>query len=304
MALLRALLELWPSADAGGLVLAHLNHQLRGAESDADEGLLREQFRTWQRPGLALCCARRDVAGLAREARGNLEDVARQVRYRWLTDIAQQHKAAWVATGHTADDQAETVLHRLLRGTGLKGLRGIAAQRPLTAGIRLLRPLLAVSRAEVLAYLEEQGQPYRHDRSNDDPGFTRNRIRNELLPYLAEHYNPTIAGVLGRLAEQADEAYRETEESARRLLEECEHPRAHALLYLDRRKLTAAPRSLVREVFRLVWAREGWPMGGMSFNHWDRLAALVQGDIPAADFPGGISAVADGRVLRLTAPIP
>src|SRR5207245_2885635 len=107
-------------------------------------------------------------------------------------------------TGHTADDQAETVLHRLLRGTGLHGLGGIPARRDLAAGIEVVRPLLGTSRAEVLAYLQAEKQAFRQDSSNADLGFTRNRIRHELLPDLAR-YNPAIVSLLCRLADQAHE---------------------------------------------------------------------------------------------------
>src|SRR5690606_24443286 len=125
----------------------------------------------------------------------NLEQVAREERYAWLARVAAEEGAGWVATGHTADDQAETVLHRLLRGTGLRGLRGIAARRELRPGIWLLRPLLHLGRADVLAYLGALGQDYRRDSSNLDPRFTRNRIRSELLPLLRT-FNPDVTRAL------------------------------------------------------------------------------------------------------------
>ena len=92
--------------------------------------------------------------------------------------MAKECQAGWVVTGHTADDQAETVLHRLLRGTGLKGLRGIAARRQLAPGVELVRPLLNVTRADVMEYLQELGQSYRTDSSNADRDYTRNRLRS------------------------------------------------------------------------------------------------------------------------------
>src|SRR5262249_60653931 len=103
------------------------------------------------------------VAAVARQEGGNLEAVARRVRYDWFTRVARETGSPWVATGHTADDQAETVLHRLLRGAGLRGLRGIAVRRELAPGVELVRPLLAGTRAEVLAYLDAAGQAYRQD---------------------------------------------------------------------------------------------------------------------------------------------
>src|SRR5262249_45357023 len=151
--------------------------------------------------GLLLRCERVNVAARARAAGDNLESTARRVRYAWLTTVAREAGASWVATGHTADDQAETVLHRLLRGTGLKGLCGIPARRPLAAGVQLLRPLLHTRKYELLAFLEALGQDYRRDSSNADLALVRNRIRHELLPHLAAAYNPAVVSALCRLAE-------------------------------------------------------------------------------------------------------
>src|SRR5262249_29677299 len=127
------------------------------------------------------------------------------------------------------------------------------------------------SRDEVMAYLRHLGQDYREDCSNRDLALTRNRIRHELLPHLAERYNPAVVAVLGRLAEQADAAYRQEEAEATALLREAERPRAGPILVFDRDRLLNAPRRLVRVLFRLVWAREGWPVGRMDFAAWERL---------------------------------
>ncbi|HXG11648.1 MAG TPA: tRNA lysidine(34) synthetase TilS [Gemmataceae bacterium] len=301
VALLRALVALRPNDARVPLVVAHLNHRLRGEESDGDEAFVRRLCDSLLSigTGLELRCERIDMAARAAAAGANLEATARQVRYEWLAQVAHATGSRWVATGHTADDQAETVLHRLLRGTGLRGLRGIAARRGLAPGVELVRPLLQVSRAEVLAYLESEGQAYRQDSSNLDRRHTRNRIRHELLPLLARDYNPAIVTVLGRLAEQADEIYREQEARARALLAEAELPRAGRLLVFDRRRLADAPRHLVREVFRLVWEREGWPTGAMTFAHWDRAAAVAQGEMPAVELPDGLHVWCRERVVQV-----
>jgi tRNA(Ile)-lysidine synthase len=297
VALVRALV----AARASPLVLAHLNHQLRGADSDADERFVADLHAALRAAGaeLHLVSARLDVAEQARSAGANLEAHARQVRYRWLAEVARAHGLRWVATGHTASDQAETVLHHLLRGTGLAGLRGIASRRLLAPGVEVVRPLLGVTRAEVLAYLGELGQSYREDASNADLQRTRNRIRHELLPHLAERYNPRVAEVLGRLARQADEVCRAEEAEAEALLRAAELPRAGARVVLDAARLAAAPRRLVRAALRSVWAREGWPLGGMSYEVWERLADLAGAGQGASDLPGGVHARRRGRVLQL-----
>jgi tRNA(Ile)-lysidine synthase len=300
VALLRALLT---ARGAAPLVLAHLNHQLRGSDSDADEAFVAALHARLAAGGasLTLRCERIDVAARARDEGGNLEDVARRVRYGWLAEVARAAGASWVATGHTADDQAETVLHRLLRGTGLKGLGGIPARRELAPGIEVVRPLLRVPRAEVLAYLEAEGQEFRRDASNADPRLTRNRIRHELLPHLARHYNPAIVSVLCRLAEQAGEVQAREESAARTLLAEAELPRAGAVRVFDRARLSGASRHRVREALRLLWRREGWPEGGAGFDAWERAAAVVFGEAAAVDLPGGVRVRRKGRVVQVWA---
>jgi tRNA(Ile)-lysidine synthase len=213
--------------------------------------------------------------------------------------VAHDRGLHFVATGHTANDQAETVLHRLLRGTGLDGLRGIAWRRELAPGVEAVRPLLGVTREEVLAYLREIGQSARHDASNDDTQRMRNRIRHELLPLLARDYNPRIVEALCRLAAQAEEVCRDEERAAAELLGEAELPRAGGLVILDADRLRPAPRRLVRCILRLIWAREGWPMGGMGFAEYERLADLVAASAGAHDLPGGVHARRRGRVLQV-----
>lgn len=292
VALLRALLE----TGGGPLTVAHLNHRLRGAESDADEAFVLDLAR---KLGVDSRATRIDVAALAHGE--NLEAVARRVRYDFFAEIADTVRAAWIATGHTADDQAETVLHRMVRGTGLQGLRGIAQTRgpaAVTIGPRIVRPLLTVTRAEVIEYLALLGQPYRTDSSNADPRFTRNRIRAELLPLL-KTFNPEVVAMLARLAEQAEEAFEILSGDAAALLARAELPRAGGVLVLDAATLTAAHPYHVREAMRTLWQREGWSADRMTFDHWNRLVGVARGESPAADFPGGVTARHAGRVVQI-----
>lgn len=301
VALLRALLEVRPCSDIP-LVVAHLNHLLRGSESDADETFVRELHArlSVQADHLRLVCHRLDLSALARQEHANLEAIARRERYRWLAEVAVAHGLRHVVTGHTANDQAETVLHRLLRGTGIEGLRGIAFRRPLTAEVEVVRPLLQVTRKEVEAYLEQMGQPARQDSSNEDLRLTRNRLRHELLPLLARDYNPRIAEVLTRLAQQAEELAQEQQTQASQLLREAEHPREGQTIVLNTAILRGASRSLVRACLRLIWQREGWSCEGMGFVEYERLADLVFAERGAHDLPGLVHARRRGKLLRLS----
>jgi tRNA(Ile)-lysidine synthase len=266
---------------------AHVNHQLRGAESDEDERFVQQLADSL---GVPFRCVRIDT----RSHGGNLEAIARRLRYQWLHELANETCAAWIATAHTADDQAETVMHRLIRGTGLQGLRGIAAESPPTAvGGLLLRPLITVTRQEVLQYLQSLNQRFRTDSTNADLRFTRNRIRAELVPLLRS-FNPEVVPVLGRLAQQADETFRFIEAQAAALLQSAEKPRAGSTIILDRAVLLAASPVLVRSALRLIWEREGWPLGEMDFDHWDAAARLAP-----RDFPGGVTLRCAGRVVQL-----
>jgi tRNA(Ile)-lysidine synthase len=275
----------------GGLVVAHLNHQLRGTASDADAA-----FVAGLLPQLPHRIEAIDVRAAA--AGDNLEATARRVRYDFLSRVAATVGAGWVATGHTLDDQAETVLHRLIRGTGLRGLRGIAAIRELGPGVRLIRPLLTVAREDVIAYLRAIGQSWREDETNRDPAFTRNRIRHELLPLLRT-FNPAIAEVLGRVARQADETFGEIEDTAAELLRQAERPRVGPVCVLDPAPLVAVVPSVTREVLNLLWTRESWSRNDMTATHWDRAAAVVRGECRAWDLPGGIRIVRTAHVVRI-----
>lgn len=190
--------------------VVHLNHQLRGSESEQDEAFVRELAA---RLGFPVSC---DRAPDLRSSSGNLEQAAREARRRFFHRLLAEGVVDRIATAHTRSDQAETVLLRLLRGTGNAGLAGIL---PVTAE-GLVRPLIACSRAEVEEYLNERGLVWREDRSNADLSFLRNRVRSELLPLMERDYAPGISGILAATAEvaRAEESYwaAETEALARR----------------------------------------------------------------------------------------
>jgi tRNA(Ile)-lysidine synthase len=302
VALLHALIAARDPSFPFPVILAHLNHKLRGAESDADEAFTADLYGRLVAagvPAFTLNLGRIDVAAQARAEGDNLEATARRVRYRWLAEVAREAGARWVATGHTADDQAETVMHRLLRGTGLQGLRGIAAWRELETGVGVMRPLLQTTRAEIVAYLRQLNQPYREDSTNRDLAYTRNRIRLELLPYLAERYNPAVAMALARLAEQVEEVFRDEQTAAVSLLSAAELPRAGTMLVFDRARLAAAPPRLTRAALRFAWTREAWPLDAMGYDAWDRLAGLAHGESGGLDLPGFIHAHLRGQVLQI-----
>ncbi len=192
VALVHVLRELERDGELTVAGTAHLNHQLRGANADEDEQFCRAMSAAL---GLPLEVERLDVRALAIEQGRSVEDAARVARYAFLERAADTLHAGVIAVGHSRDDQAETFLLRLIRGSGPRGLTAILPR----AG-RVVRPLLDITRAELRAYVAERGIAYRDDATNADVGIPRNRVRHELIPYLQREFSPGIVAVLARAA--------------------------------------------------------------------------------------------------------
>ncbi|HNT96916.1 MAG TPA: tRNA lysidine(34) synthetase TilS [Elusimicrobiales bacterium] len=179
------------------LYVCHVNHGLRGRESDADERFVRRLAGSY---GLPCGVFKARVKALARKSGSGTEHAARTERYRLLLKYARSRGCRLVATAHHSDDNAETVLLNLLRGTRAKGLAGIPPSRPLGGGVRVIRPLMALTRREIEDYLRANGMKARKDSTNDDQKYTRNWIRATLLPLL-ERKQPRIREHLVDIAE-------------------------------------------------------------------------------------------------------
>jgi tRNA(Ile)-lysidine synthase len=207
VALLRALAE---QARTSGWVLhaAHLHHGLRGDEADGDQAFCRTLAESL---GIVFHTTQVDTSTEAKRAGEGIEEAARRLRYVWFRELMASGVIDAVATAHTRDDQAETVLGKLLRGAWTEGIAGIHPVVEFAEG-RILRPMLAVSRVQIEAWLREIGQGWREDSSNRESTFTRNRIRHELLPEL-ELWNPQIRNHLAQMAELArdEEAWWQSE---------------------------------------------------------------------------------------------
>src|SRR5262245_10800215 len=189
----------------GSITVAHLNHQLRGEESDEDEAFVRNLAGRLKLPFFIEKIA---VAERAKAEKRNLEAVARKLRYEFLLKCAEERRSSFVFTAHTLDDQAETILMRLIRGSGAEGLRGVHQIIALNESVKLIRPMLEITRAEVIEHCKHYDLAYRNDNSNFSTDFTRNRIRLELLPML-KTFNPRVKQSLARASESLtrDEDY-------------------------------------------------------------------------------------------------
>jgi tRNA(Ile)-lysidine synthase len=294
VALLRGLCELQAELRLR-LHAAHLNHQLRGDAADADARWIADLCGRLDVPATI---GTADVQALADESGNGVEEAARRARYAFLEETAAAIGCTHLAVAHTADDQAETILHHILRGTGLAGLRGMPAARPLKSGLLLVRPLLAVDRPAVLRFLADLWQDYRHDPSNADPAFTRNRIRERLLPLLEAEFNPQIREALRKLGRQAAGWQEQVECEARILLQKGLTDATRDLCRIDCEFLQDQPRHVVRECFALLWRRQDWPRREMGFAEWERLAELAANG-GTATLPGAVRATRRGNLLVL-----
>ena len=287
VALLRALDSAGPKRP-GRLVVAHFNHGLREEAVD-DESFVRELSAR-----LSVHC----IVGRRHQpaAGSGIEEAARQARYEFFRATAAEVGARYIATAHTADDQAETVLQRIVRGTGIAGLAGMRRARPLCPGVTLIRPLLSVRRAELLAYLQALDQPFREDATNAECRFTRNRLRHELLPQLAREYNPNVIQALLRLSQLAGEAQSIVDERVAELVRDVRFEANRVDMEIWR--YASEPRYVVRELLVAVWRRQGWPEQAMGFDEWESLADLLLSPDPRTGtlrlMPGGVAVARRG----------
>ncbi|MBT4512184.1 MAG: tRNA lysidine(34) synthetase TilS [Chloroflexi bacterium] len=231
------------------LHVAHLNHQLRNVESDADAEYV---FRLARRLGIDATIDRRDVQEYQALNRCSLEEAAREVRYAFFSEVAESIGTRTVAVAHTANDQAETILMHLIRGTGLSGLRGMRTlsrwNMPETKPLTIIRPLLEISRHETESYCTAHALDPRYDSSNLSLQFLRNRVRAEIMPQLLE-YNPNVVESLSRTARIiADDISYLDDETARiseSVIEEIPHG-----LAIDNKAFSAVPPAIKRHLLR------------------------------------------------------
>lgn len=293
VAMLLALRRLVPAGLERRLIVAHVEHDLR--ESAAED----RRFVSELAAESGLACVWRRVAVRHDDGDEGIEGRARRLRYDFLVEAALDHGARHVVTGHTADDQAETILQRMLRGTGLTGIGGMAAARELAPGVSLLRPLLELRREVVRGFLESIDHPWREDPSNTELHHARNFVRHEILPRCAVGPFPAASEAIVRLGRQASLVAAAIRSAADHLLEVHASRHADGGIVLRTQPLSGLDRHLVAEVFVALWRREGWPQQGMTARHYAGLAGMVADptrihtEAVSTDLPGGI------RVTRL-----
>ena len=304
MALLHLLLGL--NAQAGfslRLHVAHLNHQLRGEEAEKDAAFVQAVADSLELP---CTIDRRNIAALAEAGEGSVEEVGRRERYALFQRACLRHGARVIALGHHADDNAETVLHRVLRGTGLKGLIGIPRVRPLAPGsdVRVVRPLLDRTRRELVSYLADGGIAYREDRTNTFNEPLRNKIRNVILPLIEQEVNPQVREALTRLGEQAQWLEEFLRETVQRTFETLIISRTDQQLTLNADALSRKSRLVQTEIIRLAYRSFGLGEQNVAFPHLVSASDLISDPTSGrkVHLPGGM--IAEKRYHQLVFSLP
>jgi len=280
-------------------VAAHLNHMLRGADSEADAEFCRAFC---EKRGIPFRSMSIDVADLASRTGLNLEDAGRRARYSLYSEVADEFGARYAALAHHADDQAETVLMRIIRGAGTRGMGAMPKIRR-SGNISIVRPMISVRKQDVARYAAERGLEYREDTSNLDTGYLRNKIRHELLPLLESGYSPGIVDVLCRTAELAREESAALDELGRRAFTDAvkagERGRS---IVLDLDSMDELKPAVMARALRMAYAHVKGTASDLYASNLADLAGMASpgGRSKKLDLPGGVKALRSGRELTLS----
>ncbi|WP_448266540.1 tRNA lysidine(34) synthetase TilS [Nostoc sp. DSM 114159] len=288
LCLIKLLLDL-QSKWGWDLGIAHCDHRWR-SDSEANANHVENLAKTW---GISfyLETANKPI---------NSEATARDWRYQALSAIAQVNNYQYIVTGHTKSDRAETLLYNLIRGTGADGLQALTWQRPLTTGIVLVRPLLEITRKQTEQFCQEFRLPIWEDSTNQNLQYARNRIRQELLPYLRDNFNPQVESALAQTAELLQAEVEYLEKAAQQLRDRAlgvKHEEDSLTVFplrLNRRELQKAPLALQRRVMRQILQQI--LTDAPSFEHIEKLTALIiaPNRSQTDPFPGGAIAQVEG----------
>ncbi|MGQ4807084.1 tRNA(Ile)-lysidine synthase [Candidatus Entotheonellaceae bacterium PAL068K] len=277
------------------LIVAHVNHQLRGSEACRDALFVEQQATRLELPFYQ---TRVDVKALQRASGLSPQHAARQLRYEFLESLQRVLTATHIALGHTADDQAETLLMRLLRGGGPAALAGMAAVRS-----PFIRPLITTTRHAILGYLRAAGIPWRTDRSNTHRDYLRNRLRLDLLPVL-QRYNPRVVRRFNELADmlRADNVLLEHQTTA--LVEQAVHWQADGVVLIQCTPYRAAPLALQRRLLCRLMDALLPPADSVSFQHVEALRQLLVTGMTGKrlTLPGKLLAERHLQTVRLWTP--
>lgn len=237
------------------LSIAHVNYHLRGKDSNQDEKFVEKLAEKYE---LSL-----DILDAKVEGKNKSEEKLRDVRYTFFEEVRKENKFDLIAVAHNADDQAETVLMRLIRGAGLAGLSAMSAKNG-----KIIRPLLDTTRKEILGYLKENKLSYRIDKTNKQTIYLRNKIRNKLIPYLEKNYNPNIKQVLTKSAKTFGEDYAVIEELTKKAWEKNKK--------LSAKKILSLPVAIQKRILQRALAEKRGSMNHENFNQIEEILKALK----------------------------
>ncbi len=272
------------------IVIAHLDHKFRGEESAADrkfcEGLAKKY-------NLEIMWEEIDVPGIAKEKGISPEEAARLARYDFFKRAAKEKNIDKIAVGHTRDDQAETVLMRIIRGAGMKGLGGISPVKEMM-GNKIIRPLIEVSRKDVEDFIAEACLRFKKDSSNEKTIFTRNKIRLELIPLLEKDFNPNIKEVLSNMAENLQVENEFLSRYAKRKFKSVSKIKQEEI-FIDLKKFKKLPEAVRKRVLRASLEELKGDLRRLTYQHWKEMEELIDSRPvnSIVDLPAGISITKD-----------
>jgi tRNA(Ile)-lysidine synthase len=304
VAMLHILVELVETQQLGWkLHVAHVNHGLRGAESDDDERFVRALAEKFKLPFHAKTV---DVKGARDKERMSLEEAARKLRHEYLQGLALEIGAQKIALAHNLDDQAETILHRILRGTGLRGLKGMAPIRVISRkhDLFLIRPMIESERPEVEAYLKERKIAFRTDLSNYDTSLTRNKIRHKLIPAIESDFNPRVKMALVKLGQTAGSFYLLLREIAKEVYENTKMLSGEGEVCLSVEEFAKLPPAIqtliIDRSVKTILGR----LPQLNFEHYLEIISLCGEHAfqKTIRLPRGLEARREGYVLKIARP--
>ena len=281
--LVHLLTRLKTKAGIKEIVVCNLDHGLRGRES-RDDSLFVKKYSA--KLGLKFIHRKANLKGL-KSGGLSTEELAREARYRFFREAASRTGANVIATGHTLDDQAETVLMRFIKGASLKGIVGISPLRQAGA-FKIIRPLIELEKNEIRQYLDESKIPYRIDSTNIEPIYFRNVIRSEVMPFL-EKYNPRLKRALFNLAEHLRGDFEFISREKERIQKGIVRQQGSSV-EIRLKDIVIQPRAIQKEILRESLEKAGGEVKKLSFRHWKEMEALIKygrkGN--SVDLPGGV----------------
>jgi tRNA(Ile)-lysidine synthase len=278
------------------IIIAHLDHKFRGDESVCDRKFCEDLAKKYN---LEIAWDAIDVPKVAKEKGISPEEAARFERYDFFKRVAKEKGISKIAVGHTRDDQAETVLMRIIRGAGMKGLGGISPVKDIQ-GYEIIRPLIEISRKEVEDFIVENDLKFRKDSSNEKTVFTRNKIRLELIPLLEKDFNPNIKEVLANMAENLQIEDEFLAKYGKRKFKSMSKIKQEEI-FIDLKKFKKQPEAVRKRILRAALKELKGDLRKFTYQHWKEMEELINNRPvnSTVDLPTGMTIVKDRATISL-----